>query len=255
MDNLKTIWHYQFKTLKMLQVNNCKKIVVVFPSSLQKTYNELEKLEVRNCALVEEIFELTLNENNNEEDTSHLKEVTLNGLWELKKIWSEDPEGIFSFQNLINVQLDGCRSLEYLLPFSVATRCSHLKELRIQSCANMKEIVAEEKESSANAAPTFEFNQLSTLLLWNLHKLNGFYARNHTLLCPCLNKIHVADCTKLNLFRTLSTKNSNFQDDKDSVSTKQPLFIAEEVCIKLNTLHDLTCLCVFFFILKLVLFF
>jgi len=230
----------------MLQVNNCKKIVVVFPSSSQKTYNELEKLEVRNCALVEEIFELTLNENNNEEDTSHLKEVTLNGLWELKKIWSGDPEGIISFQNLINVQLDGCRSLEYLLPFSVATRCSHLKELRINSCANMKEIVAEEKESSANAAPTFEFNQLSLLLLCDLHKLNGFYARNHTLLCPSLSKIHVADCTKLNLFRTLSTKNSNFQDDKHSVSTKQPLFVAEEVCIKLNTLHDLS-VCVFFF--------
>jgi hypothetical protein len=42
----------------------------------------------------------------------------------------------------------------------------------------MKEIVAEEKESSVNAAPVFEFNQLSTLLLWYLGKLKGFYAKN-----------------------------------------------------------------------------
>jgi len=231
MDNLKSIWHRQFKTLKMLEVNNCKKIVVVFPSSMQNTYNELEKLEVTNCSLVEEIFDLNFDENNSEEATTHLKEVTLNRLWELKKIWSGDPQGILSFQNLINVQLEYCTSLKYLLPLSVATSCSHLKELSIKFCENMKQIVAKEKESSVNAAPIFEFDQLSTLLLWNLHNLNGFYAGNHTLACPSLRKIDVSDCTKLNLFRTLSTRSSNFRDHKHFVLTQQPLFIAEEVRI------------------------
>lgn len=233
MDSLKTIWHRQFETSKMLEVNNCKKIVVVFPSSMQNTYNELEKLEVRNCDLVEEIFELNLNENNSEEVMTQLKEVTLDGLMKLKNIWSGDPEGILSFQNLINVQLKLCPNLEYLLPLSVATRCSHLKELSIKSCWNMKEIVAEENESSVNAAPIFEFNQLTTLLLWDLHKFNGFYAGNHTLLCPSLRKVDVYKCKKLNLFRTHSTRSSNFQDDKHSVLKQQPLFIAEEVCISI----------------------
>ncbi len=58
----------------MLEVNNCKKIVVVFPSSMQNTYNELEKLEVTNCALVEEIFELNFDENNNEFDMKEAQE-------------------------------------------------------------------------------------------------------------------------------------------------------------------------------------
>ncbi|RHN78309.1 putative leucine-rich repeat domain, L domain-containing protein [Medicago truncatula] len=239
MNNLKTIWHRQFEKLKMLEVNNCKKIVVVFPSSMQNTYNELEKLEVTNCALVEEIFELNLNENNSDEVTTHLKEVTIDGLLKLKKIWSGDPEGILSFQNLIYVQLESCASLEYLLPFSVATRCSHLKELVIKWCENIKEIVAEEKESSLSAATIFEFNQLSTLLLWNLTKLNGFYAGNHTLACPSLRKINVSRCTKLKLFRTLSTRSSNFRDDKPSVLTQPPLFIAEEVIPNLELLRML----------------
>jgi len=216
MDNLKTIWHHQFETSKMLKVNNCKKIVVVFPSSMQNTHNELEKLEVTNCALVEEIFELNFDENNNEEVTTHLKEVIIDGLSKLKKIWSGDPHGILSFQNLVNVQILRCASLEYLLPLSVATRCSHLKELSISICGNMKEIVAEEKESSVNAAPIFEFNQLSTLVLFGLDKLDGFYAGNHTLACPSLRRINVFNCKMLNLFRSLSTKNSNFQDDKHS---------------------------------------
>jgi hypothetical protein len=95
----------------------------------------------------------------------------------------------------------------------------------------MKEIVAEEKESSVNAAPVFEFNQLSTLLLWYLGKLKGFYAKNHTLACPSLKIIDVIDCAKLNLYRPLSTRSSNLQDDKLSVLTQEPPFIVEEVCI------------------------
>ncbi|WJX37909.1 hypothetical protein P8452_25625 [Trifolium repens] len=230
MDNLNTTWHRQFETVKMLQVRNCKKIVVVFPSSMQETYNKLEMLEVTDCALVEEIFELSFNENNsNVENATHLK-VVLDGLPKLKNIWSGDCLRILSFQILIFVKLKNCASLEYLLPLSIATRCSHLKELHIDRCGNMKEIVPDEKESRLSVAPTFEFNQLSSLLLWNLHKLNGFYAKKHTLACPSLKKINVFKCAKLNLYRTLSTSNSNFQDGKLSVLTQQPPFIVEEGC-------------------------
>ncbi|KAK2441515.1 hypothetical protein QL285_012805 [Trifolium repens] len=237
MDNLKTIWHRQFETVKMLQVSNCKKIVAVFPSSIQKTYNKLEMLEVTNCALVEEIFELSFNEDNNSvENTTHLK-VTIDGLPKLKNIWSGDHRSILSFQILIFVKLKNCAILEHLLPHSIATRCSHLKELHIESCVNMKEIVAEEKESRLSAAPTFEFNQLSSLLLWNLVKLKGFYAKKHTLVCPSLKKIDVFNCVKLNLYRTLSTRISNFQDDKLSVLTQQPPFIVEEVIPNLEKLR------------------
>ncbi|XP_058753480.1 uncharacterized protein LOC131626661 isoform X2 [Vicia villosa] len=235
MVKLKTIWHHQFESLKSLEVNNCEKIVVVFPSSIQTTYNKLETLEVTNCAFVEEIFELTFN---CVEGTSYLKEVTIDGLPKLKKIWSKDPQRILSFQNLTIVRLQGCKSLEYLLPLSVATRCSHLKELVIKQCNFMNEIVAEEKESRLREAPIFEFNQLNTLVLWNLNKLKCFYGGKHTLSCPSLRKIDVFKCSKLNLYRTLSTNSSksSFQHDKLSVITQQPLFIAEEVIPNLEEL-------------------
>ncbi|XP_045824892.1 uncharacterized protein LOC123917265 [Trifolium pratense] len=235
MDNLNTIWHREFVTVKMLQVSNCKKIVVVFPSSMQKTYDKLEMLEVTDCALVEEIFELSFNENSSAENTTHLK-VVIDGLPKLKNIWSGDLRRILSFQTLIFVKLRNCESLEYLLPLPIATRCSHLQELHIDSCENMKEIVAEENESSVSAAPTFEFNQLTSLSLLYLDKLKGFYAKKHTLTCPSLKEIDVFDCAKLNLFRTLSTRSSNFQDYKLSVLSQQPLFIVEEVIPNLKVL-------------------
>ncbi|GAU45468.1 hypothetical protein TSUD_13110 [Trifolium subterraneum] len=193
-------------------------------------------LEVTNCALVEEIFELNLKESSSVEDTTHLKEVTITGLPKLKKIWSGDPQGILSFQNLSIVKVKSCEGLEYLLPLSIATRCSHLKELHIEDCEIMKEIVAKEKESSVNAAPIFEFNQLSTLLLNNLLGLEGFFAKKHTLACPSLKIIDVLWCPKLTLYRTLSTSSSNIRDDEFSVSTQQPLFIVEEVIPNLEKL-------------------
>jgi hypothetical protein len=214
----------------MLEVEFCENIVAVFPSSMQKTYNKLEMLKVHYCISVEEIFELTLNESSSVEDTTQLKEVTIILMPKLKKIWSRDPQGILSFQNLININLQMC-DLEHLLPLSVATRCSHLRELHITECRDMKEIVAEEKESSVNVAPIFEFNQMNTLILRNLDKLEGFYAKQHTLVCPSLERIDVFNCEKLNLYRTLSAKSSNCLDDQLSVPAHQPLFIAEEVCI------------------------
>ncbi|KAL5067586.1 hypothetical protein RYX36_018473 [Vicia faba] len=237
MDKLKTIWHHQFGSLKSLHVNNCKIIVVIFPSSMQKTYNKLEMLEVTNCSLVEEIFELTFS---CIEDTTHLKKVTIIGLPKLKKIWSQDPKEILSFQNLTDVQLNDCESLEYLLPFSVATTsCSLLKELVIKDCASLNRIVAEEKESRVCASPIFMFNQLNTLVLWNSNKLKCFYVGEHTLSFPSLRKIDVFRCSKLNLYRTLSTgsSKSSFQHDKLSVVTQQPPFIAEEVIPNLERLR------------------
>ncbi|XP_061354877.1 uncharacterized protein LOC133299438 [Gastrolobium bilobum] len=237
MDNLETIWHRQFDTVKSLKVKNCKKIVVVFPCSIQETYHNLERLEVTDCALVEEIFDLTSNEKSSIEDGTQLKSITLEALPKLKKTWSRDPEGILHFHNLENVYLRSCGSLDYLFPFSVATHCSHLKELSIKWCGNMKEIVAQ-KEGCMCTTPIFEFNELNTLLLWSLHKLKGFYAGNYTLACPSLRKIDVSWCVKLNLYKILSTRtDGRFLDGKHPVAVQHSLFRLQEMIPNLEKLR------------------
>ncbi|GAU35302.1 hypothetical protein TSUD_389270 [Trifolium subterraneum] len=238
MENLKTIWHYQFDTVKRLEVQNCEKIVVVFPSSLQKTYHNLEILVVKDCALVENIFELSCSENSSIESATQLKVITLDRLPKLKKIWSMDPQGILSFHNLQNVDLNKCGSMEYLFPFSVATCCPHLEELRIKYCANMKEIVSEKTESTY-ASPTFEFNQLNSIVVWGLHSLKGFYAGNHILACPSLSKLDVSKCAKLNLFKieALSTSIPQRCQDENLSNLFRPLFIVEKVIPNLERMR------------------
>ncbi|XP_045792994.1 disease resistance protein At4g27190-like [Trifolium pratense] len=241
MENLKTVWHYQFDTVKTLEVENCEKIVVVFPSSMQKTYHNLEMLVVKDCALVELIFELSSSENSSIESETQLKVINLAQLPKLKKIWSIDPEGILSFHNLQKVDLSKCESMEYVFPFSVATGCRHLKQLQIEYCGKMKEIVSE-KTGSTCASPTFEFNKLNTIVLWGLHSLEGFYAESHILACPSLNKIDVYRCAKLNLYKTVALPASIPQrcQDENPSDIFQPLFIVEEVIPNLEwmTIND-----------------
>jgi hypothetical protein len=199
---------------------------------MEKTYHNLEMLVVKDCALVENIFELSSSENSSIESETQLKVITLHQLPKLIKIWSKDTQGILSFHNLQNVDLNECARMEYLFPFSVATGCSHLEELHIKDCGKMKEIVLEKTESTC-ASPTFEFNQLHTILLWNLHSLKGFYAGNHILACPSLRKLDVSGCAKLNLYQTVAPSASSLQrcEDENLPNLFRPLFIVEEVCI------------------------
>lgn len=190
-------------------------------------------LVVKDCALVEEIFELTSSENSSTEGTTHLRAITLARLPKLKQIWSMDPQGILSFHNLQSVYLKQCQSMEYLFPLSVATSCSHLKELHIKYCGKMKEIVSEKRESTCTS-PTFEFNQLNSILLWSLYSLKGFYAGNHILACPSMRAIDVSKCAKLNLYKTITLSTSGLKSCREEQLPdlfQQPLFIVEEVCI------------------------
>ncbi|KAK2360645.1 hypothetical protein QL285_085892 [Trifolium repens] len=232
MENLKTVWHYQFGTVTTLEVQNCEKIVAVFPSSMEKSYHNLEMLVVKDCALVEHIFELSSTENSSTESETQLKVITLDQLPKLIKIWSRDPQGILSFYNLQSVSLYDSENMEYLFPFSVATACLHLEELHIKYCRKMKEIVSGKTESTC-ASPTFEFNQLHTIYFGNLNSLKGFYAGNHILACPSLRKLDVYGCAKLNLFKTVAPSASSLLrcEDENLSDLFLPLFFVEEVCI------------------------
>ncbi|XP_057745253.1 uncharacterized protein LOC130963123 [Arachis stenosperma] len=235
MKSLKKIWHKEFSKVKTLQVKNCEKIRAIFSSSMQKAYNDLETLMVTDCVSVEEIFQLSSDENYSTEQTQ-LKKITLERLSKLKQIWSKDPERALNFCNLEEINVESCINLEFVFPCSVATSCSHLKELTIKWCQNMKEIIAF-KEESMFSSISFEFNHLNTLVLWDLLKLKGFYARNYTLSCPSLRKLHVSECVKLNLYRSLSTSSHQKLSDEEYIISTQQHLVAEQVMPNLEDLR------------------
>lgn len=62
----------------------------------------------------------------------------------LKHIWSRNPYGCFRFQNLGQLKVAECKSLNYIFPFSVAKELPYLQVLHIEECC-VENIVAQDE--------------------------------------------------------------------------------------------------------------
>ncbi|KAK2414220.1 hypothetical protein QL285_036836 [Trifolium repens] len=217
--NLNKFWdenQHSMYNLSVLIVENCGELKYLFSSTMVQSFVNLKRLEISNCNLMNEII---ATERRNDVSIA-LKEVPFP---KLETIVLKDMENL---KTVWHYQFDTVKTLEV----QNSTGCSHLEELHIKDCGKMKEIVLEKTESTC-ASPTFEFNQLHTILLWNLHSLKGFYAGNHILTCPSLRKLDVYGCAKFNLYKTVAPSASSLHrcQDENLSDLFQPLFIVEEV--------------------------
>ena len=234
MQNLKTIWHLilassSLACLKKLKVKNCEKIYKIFPEYMNGAFATLETLKVKDCNSVQEVFQLGVSGRPDGDDTTRLKNLTLLRLPKLKQIWSKDPQSSFHSKSLQVVHVEGCEDLEHLFPLSIAKHLPQLEEIIIDDLENMKEIVSN-REETIDDPIKFEFEQLSSMVLWNLQELWGFFAGKHSLSCSSLKELNVYNCEKLKLFKTQGTySQERLSDDKLHVTMKQPLFRIQEV--------------------------
>lgn len=234
MKNLKKVWHFQFKSLKSLEVNSCGKLVNVFPYDMQRMFGSLEILSVINCGLVEEIFELTSREMQSEykstTQASQLKFFFLAGLPKLKQIWSRGAhKANHHFYNLHFMYVFNCENLEYLFPFTIAMETIQLECVDIRFAQSMKHIVFD-SEIPMDIPVKFEFNHLTSLKFWQLFQLEGLFAGNHSVLCPLLSTLDIRQCGKFKLFKTQSTSGpESLFDGKLQISMQKSHFTLEEV--------------------------
>ncbi|KAJ7950393.1 Disease resistance protein [Quillaja saponaria] len=212
MDNLKTTWPPHLapnscSSLKIMEVNYARKLVTICPSYVLRNFEKLEMLTVNDCESVKEIFDLDATETHYEVATG-LKELRLDGLPNLKHIWSKDPEGIFRFHDLQVVEVSSCEELEYLFPASIAIKgLLKLQRLQLVDCG-LKNVVAagEKMEQIAN----FAFPRLNLLSLVNLDLLDSFYPATYNLECPSLQSFDIVNCGKLEV---LARKQLNSQEE------------------------------------------
>ncbi|KAG5232405.1 disease resistance protein [Salix suchowensis] len=233
MDNLNMIWYTEFHSdsfckLKVLKVKQGNKLLNIFPPNMLRRFQNLEHLEVDYCASLEEVFDLRslMNEKESHVVTVFkLKKMYVWNLQKLKKVWSTNPHGILSFQNLHSVNALDCPSLKSLFPASVAIGLPQLEELKLCRCG-VEEIVAEEER--LGEAPKFVFPKTSTFILWDLPKLKSFYPGRHTSEWPVLKKIEVFRCNEVPVF--------DLEQDQLGIQIQQPLFSIEKVIPNLEEL-------------------
>ncbi|KAF2318828.1 hypothetical protein GH714_011022 [Hevea brasiliensis] len=179
MSNLERTWHSQlaegsFYKLNSIYIRDCKNIETLFPSNDLGRFRKLEGLKLVDCHSLQEIYQL---EGFNAEETSSVMSFDLNhlcisGLEGLKHIWSKDPQGILTFQNLDYIEVLNCKILNNLFPSSIAKDLLQLKRLELVNCG-IEEIVT--KAEGVEEVPSFVFRQLVSLRLEGLPKIRNFY--------------------------------------------------------------------------------
>ncbi|KAL0005364.1 hypothetical protein SO802_012925 [Lithocarpus litseifolius] len=121
------------------------------------------------------------------------------GVSDFRRLKNIVPFSSTSFHNLQSLSVFRSDVLISLLTPSTARALVQLKQIDIQICERMTEIVANEG-SEADAGDEIAFNNLIFLKLFDLPSLTAFHLGNRTIKFPSLKYVEVANCPKLKIF-------------------------------------------------------
>ncbi|KAJ9185573.1 hypothetical protein P3X46_005190 [Hevea brasiliensis] len=235
MNNLKNIWHNQlaadsFCKLKSLTITGCSSLMTVFPLAVLERFQRLEKLNLWHCDSLQEIYQLQ-GYNVKEVNVAaafELRDLRISGCHSLKHIWSKDPQGVFTFQNLESVDVGWRNVLKNIFPASIAQGLLKLEKLELRWCEEVEEIVAQEEGVDLKNI----FPQLHTLIFSHLPKLRSFYSGGtHTFEWPKLKCLKVENCDKVRKFGS-----DEKEVGQESIPIEKPLFFLGKVSPKLEEL-------------------
>ena len=137
VDNLKMICYNQlvpdsFDKLQKLCVQKCEKLINIFPTNLLRRFQNLEDLEIL-CNSIEEVFEITgiSVQETGDMVATELRRLKLSRLSKFTHVWSLDPQAIFTFQNLCEIEVYHCKRLKSLFLALVAKSLVQLEMLHL----------------------------------------------------------------------------------------------------------------------------
>ncbi|XP_050274696.1 uncharacterized protein LOC126717238 isoform X4 [Quercus robur] len=148
------------------------------------------------------------------------------------------------FQNLLNLKVKGSGNLKYLLSSSTATFMVQLKDLFIEDCKVMEEILLlTEDLGEEEIIPKVLFRLLENLVLKDLPVLKRFCIGTN-LRFPSLKHLWIEQCPKLESFifkpvssgMTLGKELKEVNSEEISHATMQPLFDEKVAFPNLETL-------------------
>ncbi|XP_038696061.1 probable disease resistance protein At4g27220 isoform X1 [Tripterygium wilfordii] len=110
-----------------------------------------------------------------------------------EKIWDNSLRAMpHCFQNLREMEVQGCNKLRFLFPVGVVRSLTQLKQLRVEDCELMERIIE-------GVAGQMIFPKLHDLALEDLPKLKRFCAAN-SIQFPSLSDICITECPELKSF-------------------------------------------------------
>ncbi|XP_071741183.1 probable disease resistance protein At4g27220 [Rutidosis leptorrhynchoides] len=175
-------------------VKNLNNIV---PDLYQEGFDKLEYITLRKCPNITCLVDTCdWKRNTNEKFFTELKNLTLSSLDNLEVLWN-CPDLFISFTKLVTLEVYGCDTIVRLLPISVAKGLVSLKEIQIDDCDDLEEVIWGESETVAN---TIVFPCLNTIKLLSLNDLGSFYSGSCTIKYPSLVEVRVERCLKMKMW-------------------------------------------------------
>ncbi|KAJ9682096.1 hypothetical protein PVL29_018133 [Vitis rotundifolia] len=194
------IWQGQFSgesfcKLGVLKIKMCHNILVVIPCSMLPKLHNLKELCVSKCNSVKEVFQMKelVNQEYQVETLPRLTKMFLEYLPLLTYL----PGLVQIFENLHSLTVRGCGNLIYLVTSSIAKTLVQLKELAIQQCRSVKEIVGHE---GGEEPYDIVFSKLQRLRLVNLRSLKCFCSTRSIFTFPSLEQLEVIRCPRMEFF-------------------------------------------------------
>ncbi|KAJ7978147.1 Disease resistance protein [Quillaja saponaria] len=191
--------------LTELLATNCDAQLNIFLSRLLSKAQQLEQLRVENSESLNHVFNLegVVADEKGETYFNQLKIMRFCDLPKLMCIWNKDPSGVLGLHNLSSIHVLSCASLKNLFSTSVAKNIQEcLKELRINTCEMMEEVVTKETEENETEKEQIVFWNLENLELVCLSKIVKFHKGNTSFQFPSLQTLRIENCPQMNAFTT-----------------------------------------------------
>ncbi|KAI9112225.1 hypothetical protein K1719_016748 [Acacia pycnantha] len=196
MKRLKKVWHSQFDGLKTMEVNNCEKLINIFPYDMQGTFGSLETLKIfmqRPLFVIEEVI-------------PKLKEWTLENKEAIMIL--QDPQWKDHYLgklNLLRLSKFEYKAASTFLD-SVVQKAPNLKILVVRD-SSLKEIFQDKRTASKEGKNEIK-TQLQKLSLINLQLLH--ICREGCQVDPILEVLEVLYVTRCDGLKTLVPSSVTF---------------------------------------------
>ncbi|XP_071741208.1 probable disease resistance protein At4g27220 [Rutidosis leptorrhynchoides] len=178
----------------LYKIQNLNNLV---PDLYQEGFNKLEYIKMWECHNVTCLVDICDRKGNtNEKFLMELKHLHLRSLDNLKFLWNRPDDEFISLTNLVNLYISGCHKLVRLFPMSVAQGLVSLKEIGIEDCMGLEEMIWGQTEMAANIV----FPYLTSIKLFKLFKLKSFYSGSCGIKYPSLMEVTVRYCYEMEIW-------------------------------------------------------
>ncbi|KAL3729790.1 hypothetical protein ACJRO7_026863 [Eucalyptus globulus] len=195
-----------FSELKVLRVESCNKMEVLFPLSMVRELSKLEEIEVVDCKLMRGIVEV---DNCGKVELHNLQVLKFRNLPNIKNFFTigmapssstlDDQVGtqiVFfngqqvAFKRLEKLEIDGLANLRFIFFPSMVKSLTQLKKLTISNCEKTEAIIMEEEGLGMETSEILAYPMLTDL---RLKRLKSWRCFSHG---KCARESQSQDCVR-----------------------------------------------------------